>query len=47
VRLAPGLVQLLSDLGARGTGTDHEHGAVSELLGPAVVLRVQLLDTGR
>jgi hypothetical protein len=36
VHLAPGLVQLLGDLGARLAGADHEHGTVGELPRPAV-----------
>ena len=41
VHLAPSLVQLLGDLGARLAGADHEHGTVGELPWPTVVERVR------
>ena len=44
VHLAAGLVQLLRDLHARLAGAHDQHGPVGELVGPAVVVRVQLLD---
>lgn len=47
MHLAPGLVQLLGDLGARLAGADHEHGTVGKLSRPAVIQRVQLLDVAR
>jgi hypothetical protein len=44
VHLAARLVQLLRDLHAGLAGAHHEHRPVRELIGPAVVVRVQLPD---